>query len=239
MEASTNRLLDSLKWPVAFVSAWWIILLLEGIMGWDLGYLGIFPLEWYGLRGVITAPFIHGDFSHLIHNSIPFLVLSTMIIYFYRSIAFRSIAMIYLLTGLAVWLGARSVFHIGASGVVYGLVTFILGIGIFRRNNKSVVLALVVFLFYSGMLAGVLPNQRGISWESHLYGALVGLFVSYFYKGEIELDEIDELAQEKELDEHLRPFFLAPDTFDKTRAERQREIEERNSGWTSTSTLED
>jgi len=66
MESSTNRLLDSMKWPVAFVSSWWIILMLEGIMGWDLGYLGVFPLEWFGLRGVLTAPFIHGDFSHLI-----------------------------------------------------------------------------------------------------------------------------------------------------------------------------
>lgn len=225
MEESNNKLLDSLKWPLAFVGSWWLIHLLQELLGWNLGYLGVHPLEWSGLIGIITAPFIHGDFSHLINNSIPFLVLSTMIVYFYRSVAFRSILMVYLLTGLAVWLGARSVFHIGASGVVYGLVTFVMGNGLFRRNKKSVVLALIVFLFYSGMLVGVLPNQQGISWESHLYGALVGFFVSYFFKEEIEADEVDEYAHEKTPDDHLRPFFLSPDTFDKTRLERRREAE--------------
>ncbi len=262
MEETTPSFMDSIKWPLAFVSSWWLIHLLQQLFGWDLGYLGVYPLEWFGVKGIFTAPLIHGDLSHLIHNSIPFLVLTTIIVHFYQSVAFRSILMIYLLTGLAVWLGARSVFHIGASGVVYGLVTFLMGNGLFRRNPKSVVLALVVFLFYSGMLVGVLPNQRGFSWESHLYGALVGFFVSYFYKEEIEADEIDEWAQQKDPDEHLRPFFLRPDTFDMTRAERQqailearrraileqqraaelrrqREEDERNSGWTSSTTLDD
>ncbi|MEM8906490.1 MAG: rhomboid family intramembrane serine protease [Bacteroidota bacterium] len=244
MTESNQSLVHSLKWPLAFVSTWWLIHVLQWMMGWELGYLGIYPLKSYGLKGILIAPLIHGDFSHLIHNSIPFLVLSTIIIYFYQSVAFRSFLMIYFLTGLAVWLGARPVFHIGASGVVYGLVTFLMGNGLFRRNNKSIVLALVVFLFYSGMLVGVLPNQQGISWESHLYGALVGFFVAYFYKGEIEEDERDEYIQEKTMDEQLRPFFLAPDTFDLTRAERaqrQREAEERqrNSDWTSSNTLDD
>ena len=148
--------------------------------------------------------------------------------------------MIYLLTGIAVWVGARSVFHIGASGVVYGLMTFVLGNGLFRRNIKSIVLALSVFIFYSGMLVGVLPNQEGISWESHLFGALVGLFVAFFYKEEIEEDELDEEIIEDDIADADRPFFLERDVFEMTREERRlaaeaeaQRLRDQQTGWTS------
>ena len=120
----TNRLKDSLRWPMFFIGLIWTIHFLQYAFGFDLASWGIYPLEWFGLKGVITAPLIHGDFPHLIHNSIPFLALSTMIVYFYPTVAFRSVLMIYILTGLAVWVGGRSVFHIGASGVVYGCLLY-------------------------------------------------------------------------------------------------------------------
>ena len=203
----------------------------------DLGYLGIYPREFFGLKGVIAAPLIHGDLSHLLSNSIPVFVLGTLIFYFYKRVALRSIIMMYLLTGLAVWLLARSVFHIGASGVVYGMVTFMLGNGLFRRNLKSVVLALIVLFFYSGMFVGVLPNQEGISWESHLYGAFVGLFTSFYYKEEIEVDEEEDVPfwEHAQTEEENRPYFLERDVFEKTREERLRE-RENPPDWTSNHT---
>ena len=234
---SNSKLKESLKWPLAFIGLIWFIHSIQFIFGFDLAFWGIYPLEWFGLKGVITAPLIHGDFAHLINNSIPFLALSTMIIFFYPSVAFRSILMIYILTGLAVWVGGRSVFHIGASGVVYGLVTFLLGNGFFRRNLKSIVLALIVLFFYSGMFVGILPNQEGISWESHLYGALVGLFTSFYFKEEIEIDEETQPLFEEESEDSNHPYFLDRNVFQMTKEERKKASEsDQPDEWTSSNT---
>jgi len=144
--------------------------------------------------------------------------------------------MIYLLTGLAVWGFARPVFHIGASGVVYGFVSFIFWTGIFRRNIKSIVLALIVTFLYSGYIMGILPNQEGISWESHLLGGIVGIFTSYWYKDEIEVDE-EEAVPSWEQDRQAgiveeEQFFLKRDAFEKTKQERiQEQRDENNSIW--------
>ena len=238
MQERPAKLYQSLQIPLIFVGTLWLIHALQWILGMDWGYWGVFPRAAYGIKGILLAPLIHGDMSHLLSNSVPLLVLWTLIRYFYPRVANRSFAMIYILTGLAVWILARSVFHIGASGVVYGLVAFLLGNGIFRRNFKSIVISLMILFFYSGMFVGVLPNQEGISWESHLYGGFVGLFVAYFYKEEIEADEEESLpswADEEELPEAERPFYFDRDLFDKTHQQRQQETEERG-GWNSTNT---
>jgi len=171
----------------------------------------------------------------------------------YRKVALKSIGMMYFLTGLAVWLFARPVFHIGASGVVYALVSFVFFSGLFRRNIKSIILALIVTLLYSGMVTGIFPNKEGISWESHLFGALIGLYVAYFYKNEIEQDdegnESPWVRKERFVEEEGQ-YFLNRDTFEMTKAERaaqmqklnelkrQRAMREQggNSGWTSDDT---
>ncbi len=235
-----NRLLESLFPPVIFLIAIWGIHIIQYIFGLRWGFLGVYPRKFFGLKGILTSPFIHGDFSHLFNNTIPFFVLSTMTLYFYKKVAFRSIIMIYVLTGVAVWLLARQTFHIGLSGVVFGLFGFVLGNGIFRRNIRSIVLALIVFLLYSGMLAGLFPVEEGVSWESHASGFVIGLFTAYYYKEELEAEEIKNAPWENEPDQADLPYFLPPDIFDKTKAERRREAEERarqreqdNDGWIS------
>ncbi len=135
--------------------------------------------------------------------------------------------LIYFLTGTAVWLFARPVSHIGASGVVYGLVAFIFWNGIFRRSLRSIILAGIVMLLYSGMFMGVLPDQEGISWESHLLGSLVGIFVAYFFKADLEEEE-EEKATDPFADERTtekRPY-LPVDVFEKTKSQRAWEAEE-------------
>lgn len=209
----------------------WIIHTLASMFGMELGWLGILPRHVAGLKGIILAPLIHDSYQHLFYNSMPLLVMVGMITFFYRKVAIRSISMMYVLTGLAVWLFARPVFHIGASGVVYALVSFVFFSGLFRRNIRSIILALVVTLLYSGMVTGIFPNQEGISWESHLFGAVVGLYVAYFYKNEIEHDQMgadSPWVRKNELPEEESQFFFDRDTFEKTRAERRAELERLN-----------
>jgi len=212
---------NSLYTAFVMVIVIWVIEIFQLIAGMDFGVLGLYPREWFGLRGILFAPLIHSDFGHLISNSVPLFVLTTTIFFFYRRVAVRSFIMIYFLTGLTVWLFGRSVFHIGASGVVYGLVAFVFWNGIFRKNVKSIVLALIVVILYHGMFEGILPTKEGISWESHLFGAFVGIFTSYFYKEELEADEQpkpDPFADE--VPQAQRPYFLPRDTFEMTKQER-------------------
>jgi len=165
---------------------------------------------------------MHGDWAHLISNSAPMAVLGMMLFYFYWKIAWVSYILIYTLCGLAVWLFARgSAVHIGASGVIYGLVAFIFWNGIFRRDLKSIILLLIVTILYSGMMFGILPNQPGISWESHLLGALAGIALAWYYKNDIEEDEVPEPPMEEEEKE----YFLRRDAFEVTMAERERDRE--------------
>jgi membrane associated rhomboid family serine protease len=212
--------------PLVFILALWLIHFIQEWCNFDLGYWGIYPRESLGLRGILFAPLLHGDWGHLASNSVPFLVLATMVVYFYPRVALKVFMLIYFVTGFAVWLFARSgVFHIGLSYVVYGLVSFVFFTGIFRRSVRSIILALIVTILYSGMIAGILPTndvmRRAISWESHLMGAIIGLFLAYFYKEEIEEDE----ATPSVSDEEKRHYF-PQDIFDKTKEERWREAEE-------------
>jgi len=218
-----SRFLKSLRFPLAFLAIMWGVQLIQYLTPMDFGSLGIYPRKVFGLRGVILSPLIHGDWQHIISNSAPFFVLCVLIIYFYPKVAIRSFAMIYILTGLAVWLFGRNVFHIGASGVIYGLVAFVFWMGIFRRSLRAIVLALIVLFLYSGLFVGIVPNQeQNISWESHLMGALVGIFTAYWYKGDIEKDE-QPTAPSLEGEESDRSYFLDRDTFDKTMKEREEE----------------
>ena len=223
---------NSIKFPALTILVLWIIQVFQMVTHISLSGLGVYPRHPYGIKGIFTSPFIHSsDVMHLIHNSVPLFVGMSMILFFYRRIAFKAIFVIYILTGLGVWLFARPVLHIGASGVVYGLISFIFWNGIFRRNLKSIVLALIVVLLYSGMLVGVLPNQPGISWESHLIGGIVGIIASYLFRHQIETDE--RIFTPTHLDEEHGEFFLDRHTFEKTRSERR---DDESGGWFSDST---
>lgn len=216
---------QSIKIPTVILLVLWIIQGLQMITTLSLGWLGVYPRHEVGIKGIFTSPFIHSqDIMHLINNSVPLFVGMAMILFFFRRIAGKAIFLIYLLTGIGVWLFGRPVLHIGASGVIYGLISFIFWNGIFRRNMKSIVLALIILMLYSGMFLGILPNQPGISWESHLIGAIVGIIVSYIFRKQIEVDEAVVNPDDDELyiQETDGKFFLDRDTFDKTKDERLR-----------------
>ncbi len=180
-----KKLFDSIIIPFTFPAIMWVVFLAEQISGINLDRMGILPRNLSGLLGIVTGPIIHANYSHIISNTIPLIILGWIIFFFYPKISYKVFLLIYLMDGLLVWLFAREVYHIGASGIVYGFVSFLFFSGIFRRDNKSIALALLVTFLYGGIVWGVLPGQKGISWESHLFGAVAG-FVSAFIFRKVE-----------------------------------------------------
>lgn len=168
--------------PLILPALIWVVYLLSVFLNVDLTRMGLLPRVPIGLLGIITAPLIHANFSHLISNTVPLIILGWIIFSFYRKVAFISFIFIYFLTGLLVWIFARQVYHIGASGIVYGYVSFLFFSGIFRKDNTSIALALVITFLYGGLVWGVLPGMKGISWESHLFGGISGLLAAYIFR---------------------------------------------------------
>ncbi len=238
MIAFESSWIKRLKIPVLFVLTIWIVHLVTYLLNLDLGQYGVYPRRFFGLRGILFSPLIHSDFGHLISNTTPLLVLSALIVLFYRRVAIPAFLMIYFFSGLAVWAFARPAFHIGASGFIYGLVTFVLWTGIFRRNIKSIALALIVVFYYGSMIFGILPLREGISWEGHLFGALSGILASYWFMDLIEPDEEKKLYSWQREAEQPKQYFLPRDTFDNPKSKRLFDTDEKedDSFWTSNHT---
>ena len=129
-----KRLIYSLFFPVFLIIAIWGVKLIE--VSSDLSFVewGIYPKEWYGLKGILFSPFIHADFKHLFNNSVPLFIVSYLLIYFYKEVSYKAFFLIWIITGIWVWFGARESFHIGASGVVYGIISFVFFSGIIRLS---------------------------------------------------------------------------------------------------------
>lgn len=168
--------------PLTFPILLWVIYLFTYLLDIPTYKLGILPRNFSGLVGIFTSPLIHGGFSHLISNTAPLVFMGIGIYYFYPKVAYKVFAIIYLGTGILVWIFAREVYHIGASGIIYGFVSFLFFSGIFRKDNRSIALALVVIFLYGGLIWGVLPVEKGVSWESHLSGAIVGLISAFVFR---------------------------------------------------------
>jgi membrane associated rhomboid family serine protease len=155
----------------------------------------------------------------LLSNSLPLLVLMGMILYFYPRVARAALLLIYIGTGVAMWMFAdpeamfslgRVSYHIGASGVVYGMAAFLAFTGFFRRNIRAIAISLIIIFYYGGMIWGVLPIQEGVSWEGHLMGALVGVFAAYYFRDRIEQSEA---RIKPNYGEEESQYFLPRDTF--------------------------
>lgn len=169
--------------PLFFVLALWIVFWIEVRFKVDFSEYGILPRTLSGLRGVFFSPFIHGDISHLYNNSLPLLLLLAAMRYFYREISLKVVFWGILLSGFFTWAFGRENYHIGASGLVYVLVSFIFFKGILTKYFRLIALSLVIVMVYGGMVWYMFPDVKdGISWEGHLGGFLAGLFFAYFFK---------------------------------------------------------
>ena len=182
MNEEKEKFLKSLIVPVIFILLIWLIKFFEVLSGISLGHYGIYPRHFSNIFGIISAPFLHANFQHLFSNSLPVLFLSVGIIYFYKVSAFRVILFIYLVTGILVWIIARSSYHIGASGLIYGFVSYLFFSGIIRRDKRAVTLALLVTFLYGSLVWGIFPLQRDVSWESHLFGSFSGIAAAFIFR---------------------------------------------------------
>lgn len=159
-----------------FLAAIWIVFVLDRFL--PLEEFGLVPREPRGLIGIIAMPFLHGDFRHLLGNSIP-LAVTLLLLAGSRANSNAIVALIVVIGGIGLWLFGRTALHIGASGLVFGLIAFHIFAGFFERRLQSIIIALVVGLLYaSTLLQGVLPLQQGVSWDGHLFGAIAGSLVA-------------------------------------------------------------
>ncbi|MCX6301058.1 MAG: rhomboid family intramembrane serine protease [Bacteroidia bacterium] len=180
-----KKFLLSLIIPGTFVFLMWLVKIIEVLFEIDLSGLGIYPLSVKGVPGIIFSPFIHGDFTHLFNNSLPLLLLSIALFYFYSEIALKVFTWTYFLTGVLVWFGGRAAWHIGASGLVYGLASFLFFSGIIRRYFRLIALSLLVVFLYGEMVWGIFPGvYKNVSWESHMLGFFSGIVLAVWYRKE-------------------------------------------------------
>lgn len=162
---------------VLFIAAIWLVFVFDRVL--PLERLGLVPRTIGGLTGIVTMPFLHGDLAHLIGNSVP-LAAMLLLLAGSRANSLAIVTLITLLGGAGLWLFGREALHIGASGLVFGLIAFHIFAGIFERRLRSLLISLAVGLAYSGTLVqGVLPMQRGVSWDGHLLGAVAGMIVAF------------------------------------------------------------
>lgn len=170
--------------PLFFVIVMWVANAFQFILHLSLIEFGIYPREQSALIGIFTAPIVHASWEHLLSNTIPIFILGTILFITYNRIGLFIWLLIHVFTGLLVWLFARESYHVGASGIVYGVASFLFFSGWFRLDVKAIAISLIVTLMYGGLIWGVLPMQPGVSWESHLLGGIVGLVLAYLFKSQ-------------------------------------------------------
>ena len=194
--------------PISFALFMWLINIVQFVTGINFGGLGVHPRDNDSLIRILTSPLIHGNWEHLISNTLPLLILGVLLFLTYEKIAIWIWLLNYIFTGLLVWLFARGeTYHIGASGIIYGLASFLFFSGFFRMDIKAIAIASGVAIFYGGLIWGILPMQPGVSWESHLFGGITGLTLSYLFRNKHKAVVIEqhesEISTRKTFDDFL------------------------------------
>ena len=204
--ADKRRLANAVRGSLAFVL---LLVLVFGLQGLgDARALAVGPGSAAGLLGLLTAPLLHGSPAHLLANASALLILGTLSLTAYPRATVRGLPLMWLGSGLGAWaLGDPDSFHLGASGLTHGLMFLLFVLGLLRRDRPSIAAGMIAFFFYGGMLLTVLPHEPGVSWQSHLGGALGGALAAWLlrtsdpvpprrrYSWEIEEEEAQRAAQ--------------------------------------------
>ncbi len=208
MSEEKKRFIYSLVFPAFFLLLLWLVKFFEISMELSFVEGGVYPRKWSGLQGILFSPLIHGDWKHLVDNSMPAFLLSLAIFYFYRDIAYKIWTLIYLLGGIFLWGVGREAYHIGASGLIYGLAAFLFLSGLIRRVNSLRAISLLVVFWYGSMVWGFLPFDFEVSFEAHITGAIAGLLLAIVYRDQgpepqkSELDDEDESLEGDQSEEN-------------------------------------
>ena len=168
--------------PVIAIAVIWCIHFIDSVYAFELSRFGIFPREVKGLIGIFASPFLHGDLEHLFNNTLPILFLGWGLMYFYPRIAGKVVMAAWIGAGALVWIMGRPNFHIGASGVIYGMAAFLFTSGILRRQRTLMALSLLIVFLYGSMIWGIFPIMPRISWEGHLSGMITGVALAIMYR---------------------------------------------------------
>lgn len=184
-----KSLLKVSLYPLLFLAMMWFAYFAEVFFHWHLTELGTSPRTLKGLSGILFSPFLHSNLEHIASNSLPMLVLGMITFYFYKPIAWPAFFWIYFMSGVWLWVGGRNneageIYHIGASGLIYGAAVFLFFSGVFRKHKPLMVISTLVLFLYGSMMWGIFPLMPNVSWEAHLFGAISGLLVAYNYRKE-------------------------------------------------------
>ena len=195
--------------PLIAVLSIWVVFWLEVTFDINLNEFGIRPRSIMGLRGIVFSPFIHGSIEHLYNNTIPLATLTAAIFYFYKIDAIKVLLFGVLFSGFFTWVIGRPSYHIGASGLIYVLVSFIFFKGIIAKHYRLIALSLAMVFLYGSMIWYIFPIKEGISWEGHLSGFLVGLVLAFIFKTKLVVEKRYSWEREEyneEEDEFLKHF---------------------------------
>lgn len=204
---ASRQLRSAARLAALFVVGIALVHLVDHVFGLHLNRFGVIPRDAWGLGGIVVAPLLHADLAHLVSNVVPLLVGGTLLLYLYPDSSRLVLVVVYFGSGAAVWLFARDAIHIGASGLVYGIVAYIFVGGILRRDRRAWAASLLVAFLYGAMVWGVLPLKVGVSWEAHLAGAVIGVVLALAlrhrdvpprkrYSWEVEGDASDDVASD-------------------------------------------
>jgi membrane associated rhomboid family serine protease len=202
-----KKLLLSMIIPGVFLFFMWLVKIIEVLFELDLSGFGIYPLTVKGVQGILFSPFIHADFHHLFSNSLPLFLLSVTLFYFYSEVALKVFTWTFFLTGLFVWIAGRETLHIGASGLVYGLASFLFFSGIIRRYFRLIALSLLIVFLYGSMVWGIFPGiYKNVSWESHMLGSFSGIILAIWYRNKGPQRPVYDWMEEEEEEETGRQW---------------------------------
>lgn len=195
-----NKLFSIFFIPIMFLFNMWVVKILEVILNLSFVTYGIYPRNGSGFLGILTSPFVHKDWEHLINNSYPIFIMGCMLYLFYKKIASQIFLWLFFISGFWLWVIGRESFHIGASGLIYALGSFLFISGLIRKNPPLIAISLLITFLYGSMVWGVLPVNKTISWEGHIAGSFAGILVAFFYrkKGPERKKYLWEIEEEEE-----------------------------------------
>lgn len=184
MKHEIRRIFVAMVIPLFLIFVIYMIKILEIGMDWDFTHLGVYPQQQKGVFGIFAHPLVHSGFRHLVANTLPFFFLSWCLFYFYRGIAPYIFFLIWIGCGILTFAIGKPGWHIGASGVIYGLAFFLFFSGLLRKHIPLVAISLLITFIYGGMIWNMLPffAKETTSWEGHLSGAITGIICAFVFQ---------------------------------------------------------